>query len=1151
MLTTYSPQRDSCGLVHLRSPNNNNNYDTHSAIRDIRRSLSRSPSKPYNFRANMRDINTPYAPSPLSPSRRSQSENFFHFHNMASPNTRTTQPSRIQRPTLRRTAQTISSIRTRTSPKSPAKRTLFDSNEITQNTGHLRKRSSTEIEEEMDFSDDDKENAVRHNEEQGMQWKSTQTKQEKRRSIGLLSEIMPRSPMKRSDGPMSMDQSDFGSPSAKRRSLHGPTSMDFSIFESDNLKDGEARALDDDWFRSIPMSPSTRFSTIPKRSSSLRKSTLQQRQSDKSSPLRINNFTELRQNWFDQTATAKKPPRMSLDLAPPPRDSPFSSQGSLLNASIHPVTSSQESQSQEVQSRHPLSRTMTQDSSSTPAVPDDSPTHEPARRTMRPRSHDFSKSLPIGAMRPQEQAENQSTQLSSQGSFATPSAYKVVKPHPAAFMSTGLISKKNRNVDEPMPKAHMPDTPCKKQTSMFPPPGGKIKAANVAIRNIQNSFGTPRAPSDSPFGVSRANPLPWAKSTGLSTGLFNLKAKQSLAKKASFASLASIEADDKPRPRSPSTQTDSQSTEGGYPPTPTKHEALDEALREALHEERFPSISPSPQHIRSKPDPSISSQVPRFTTSKLSPIQASPDSIDGDTDRIMEESPSVRLKPRSLLQVMSSTPCHTQGRRSRHLDSPTPLSRKSRLPSAMKSPHEKHAKLALSTVTPQLNELDTSPRTPLESLFPPDPSTLSISGKQERPSTRNGYDQSPYIPETPTGPREYFGNFSNRPSLNVNAPDVADVDPILTSKFDKVDLIGSGEFSYVYRVSERPQPSPFRNAFASSRPSSRNSLPGKVWAVKKSRHPYSGPKDRARKVHEVDVLKALAHNDHVLSFTDSWEDQGYLYIQTEFCEEGTLDVFLAEAGQRARLDDFRIWKILLEVSLGMKHIHDNGFIHLDIKPANIFVTFEGVLKIGDFGMATRWPAKSGIEGEGDREYIGPEILMGRYDKPADVFALGLIILETAANVELPDNGTSWQKLRSGDMSDVPSLTWSDEESNIPRDASGNPLDNNDNDDSVVHTYQGDVVPESPAAKVIHMVRQGELLTPPTFMVNPSDREALDNVVRWMISPNPDDRPVIDQVLQSRGVQWVEGRRRAGATVFEGNWGPADDVLAEDAEMIDV
>jgi mitosis inhibitor protein kinase SWE1 len=229
----------------------------------------------------------------------------------------------------------------------------------------------------------------------------------------------------------------------------------------------------------------------------------------------------------------------------------------------------------------------------------------------------------------------------------------------------------------------------------------------------------------------------------------------------------------------------------------------------------------------------------------------------------------------------------------------------------------------------------------------------------------------------------------------------------------------------------------------------------------------------------------------------------------------------------------------------------------------VLITFEGVLKIADFGMATRWPAKAGIEGEGDREYIGPEILMGKYDKPADIFALGLIMLETAGNVELPDNGASWQKLRNGDMSDVPSLTWSSATSSVLRDASGNPIsrDNSFNAQSTMDTGELHITEsidhvemdthDNDNDKALQYGRSGELMNPPQFMIDPLHEQALERVVRWMISPDPSDRPLAGDVLSVEGVRWAETRRRAGATVFEGNWGPADEVLAEDAEMIDV
>lgn len=220
-----------------------------------------------------------------------------------------------------------------------------------------------------------------------------------------------------------------------------------------------------------------------------------------------------------------------------------------------------------------------------------------------------------------------------------------------------------------------------------------------------------------------------------------------------------------------------------------------------------------------------------------------------------------------------------------------------------------------------------------------------------------------------------------------------------------------------------------------------------------------------------------------------------------------------------------------------------------MKPANVFIDWEGVLKIGDFGLASAWPAPPDIDGEGDREYIGPEILHGRYDKPADIFALGMIMLEIAGNIILPDNGTSWQRLRVGDMSDLPSLTFSSE-STLPRDESGNPvheppnrsretLCGSDGEDSTFKLTRD----TSPTPQRIE-----ELVEPPNFMINPDDSEALDKIVQWMISPIPDARPVVDRVYQLSAVQWVERRRRAGATVYEGNYGPADDVLNHDRDV---
>jgi mitosis inhibitor protein kinase SWE1 len=253
------------------------------------------------------------------------------------------------------------------------------------------------------------------------------------------------------------------------------------------------------------------------------------------------------------------------------------------------------------------------------------------------------------------------------------------------------------------------------------------------------------------------------------------------------------------------------------------------------------------------------------------------------------------------------------------------------------SPNSRKFKIAkrsrLSPASPSSQQFEAlverGPHTPKDSILPPDPSGLSISGQDAGaaaarpayPREAPGSSSSMLPPATPTAIRESFEPHHRRRSSITPLGGFAstDVDSSLRSRFDQVELIGTGEFSQVYRVTEpghsvATTPSSFYGV-PSAGSSMQTLTMDRVYAVKKSRHAYAGSRDRQRKLQEVEVLQCLNHSDHVIHFVDSWEEKSHLYIQTEFCEEGSLEMFLAQVGRKARLDDFRIWKVMLELSL--------------------------------------------------------------------------------------------------------------------------------------------------------------------------------------------------------------------------------------------
>ena len=743
------------------------------------------------------------------------------------------------------------------------------------------------------------------------------------------------SPLKRSDGIMNFDLASLESPSAKRRSLHGASfGPDFDIFDHES-------ALQHNPKPHLPGADNTPFpdaeasyeptNFLSKRTSSLRKTTLQQRY-EKPILGRLKPNTDPTRGLSTPGQTSSKNrPRMSLDHVFPQvtRESPFSSQGGLPSASVHPIshnrTEPQITGSQLVVQRHPLSRTITQSSSSS-SLAEDSPTHIPPRypESKRP-ILEFTKSLPIGIARPtaREPVSRESSERtsSSETSFATPENYKLARPLPAAFMSTGLISKRNKDMGPEHLDLHanvtsMPDTPCKRPVSLAS--AASVAAPDSAVTKPRqghhslHSFGTP----STPFNPHHSRPSLGSFPKGVS--IFGSSfGSNSLNRRGSFLSV-----DGEENSASSSGNLNSQSSNDvEVPPTPTKQPSTSTPGEIGWENNgRTVYMSHTSRNAEVTEPSDLESPRPKQCC-KSTPTHSPGRIAEGDNDSVMEGSPSTTLRFRSLNAISSFS---NRPHLLRHSRSPTPLSRFSHSVPSIRIRKINTKPSPLSPASPLFSAAgQRSPRTPQGSILPPDPSGLSISARGDGNIVQNvdeiSYGSSFFLPATPTTSRDQISRFgksrASMTPLHNTAP--VEFDTSLLSRFSKVEIIGTGEFSQVFRVAKVPESKPSQNYFnlPATKSSPQTLSLEQVWAVKKTRQAFIGPKDRKRKLQEVQVLKALGRSDHTVELIDSWENKDHLYIQTEFCEEGSMDLFLDQVGRKARLDDFRIWKIMLELSL--------------------------------------------------------------------------------------------------------------------------------------------------------------------------------------------------------------------------------------------
>jgi serine/threonine-protein kinase len=170
------------------------------------------------------------------------------------------------------------------------------------------------------------------------------------------------------------------------------------------------------------------------------------------------------------------------------------------------------------------------------------------------------------------------------------------------------------------------------------------------------------------------------------------------------------------------------------------------------------------------------------------------------------------------------------------------------------------------------------------------------------------------------------------------------------------------------------------------------------WVALKVIGPVEGPdaaevqQRRDRFQREARAAGRLSH-PNIVTVHDVGEDQGRVFLVMEFIEGQTLDQILRT---RRRLPLDEALTIGEQVALALDHAHRHAIVHRDVKPANILLSRDGVVKVTDFGIArfsgTELTRTRHIPGT--PSYMSPEQVAGLpVDGRSDIFALGTVLYE--------------------------------------------------------------------------------------------------------------------------------------------------------------
>lgn len=209
---------------------------------------------------------------------------------------------------------------------------------------------------------------------------------------------------------------------------------------------------------------------------------------------------------------------------------------------------------------------------------------------------------------------------------------------------------------------------------------------------------------------------------------------------------------------------------------------------------------------------------------------------------------------------------------------------------------------------------------------------------------------------------------------------------ILSGRYEIIEKIGSGGMAVVYRGKDRKL--------------------DRYVTIKVLREEYIGDEDFIARFRTEACSAARLSHPNIVRVYDVGEDGEINFIVMEYIHGDTLKKAIKE---KAPFDSRSTINVGIQIASALSQAHKSHIVHRDIKPQNILVGTDGVVKVTDFGIARAATASTmttTANAAGSVHYFSPEQARGGYvDEKSDIYSLGITMFEMITGV-LPFQGNN-------------------------------------------------------------------------------------------------------------------------------------------------